>query len=207
MVLDVVATRDISADEEIFIDYGEAWEKAWLAHVKNFKKGCKGNEMSSLAISRLNHDVFNPKNYKWNDQHFTVCERRRSAAHREILLVEKTDRRRSDSRVMLSFGDIDFGHEGFALAVKDTHFRSPCVILEANSQQQTFQVALFMSEFEDTPIPDVRKLLIRDNVPAADVEIVPKPWTSDMHHSDAFRHEIKIPDAIFPKHWMDLIDE
>jgi hypothetical protein len=34
--LDFVALRDIEEDEEILIDYGEAWERAWQEHVRNF---------------------------------------------------------------------------------------------------------------------------------------------------------------------------
>jgi len=33
---DFVALRDIEPDEEILIDYGVAWQKAWEEHVKNF---------------------------------------------------------------------------------------------------------------------------------------------------------------------------
>ena len=34
--LDFVALRDIHVDEEILMDYGSAWELAWLDHVKRF---------------------------------------------------------------------------------------------------------------------------------------------------------------------------
>jgi hypothetical protein len=34
--VDFVATRDIEQDEEIFIDYGDAWQAAWEKHVAEF---------------------------------------------------------------------------------------------------------------------------------------------------------------------------
>jgi hypothetical protein len=34
--IDFVALRDIQEEEEILIDYGEAWERAWQEHVRNF---------------------------------------------------------------------------------------------------------------------------------------------------------------------------
>jgi hypothetical protein len=34
--IDFVALRDIKKNEEILIDYGEAWERAWQEHVRNF---------------------------------------------------------------------------------------------------------------------------------------------------------------------------
>jgi hypothetical protein len=34
--IDFVALRDIKENEEILIDYGEAWDRAWQEHVRNF---------------------------------------------------------------------------------------------------------------------------------------------------------------------------
>jgi hypothetical protein len=34
--IDFVALRDIEEGEEVFIDYGEIWQKAWEEHVRNF---------------------------------------------------------------------------------------------------------------------------------------------------------------------------
>jgi hypothetical protein len=36
LAFDFVALRDIEEDEEILMDYGEAWERAWQEHVHNF---------------------------------------------------------------------------------------------------------------------------------------------------------------------------
>jgi hypothetical protein len=36
LAMTLVATRDIQPDEEIFLDYGEEWESAWQQHVENY---------------------------------------------------------------------------------------------------------------------------------------------------------------------------
>ena len=37
LAMELVAIRDINANEEIFLDYGDEWEKAWQEHVRNWK--------------------------------------------------------------------------------------------------------------------------------------------------------------------------
>ena len=38
LVMDIVAIRDVSEGEEIYLDYGEEWQTAWDAHVASFEK-------------------------------------------------------------------------------------------------------------------------------------------------------------------------
>ena len=40
-MMDFVATRDIQPDEEILIDYGIEWEKAWDEHVTAWRSPCE----------------------------------------------------------------------------------------------------------------------------------------------------------------------
>ena len=37
LAMNVVATRDIQPGEEVFVDYGLAWEQAWENHIQNWK--------------------------------------------------------------------------------------------------------------------------------------------------------------------------
>merc|ERR1719410_1713704 len=57
---DVIATRDIKQDEEIFIDYGSLWEHAWTRHVHNWQESTKTKPSPSYMYpnelnARLNH--------------------------------------------------------------------------------------------------------------------------------------------------------
>ena len=38
LVMDIVATREIQPGEELFLNYGDAWEQAWNDHVRDFEK-------------------------------------------------------------------------------------------------------------------------------------------------------------------------
>lgn len=52
--LEIVALRDIGADDEIFIDYGESWEKAWNQYVASWKAPLNG---SFVPVSVMNRNV------------------------------------------------------------------------------------------------------------------------------------------------------
>ena len=41
LAMQYVARKDISAGAELFLDYGDAWEEAWLEHVVNYQGGPK----------------------------------------------------------------------------------------------------------------------------------------------------------------------
>ena len=43
------------------------------------------------------------------------------------------------------------------------------------------------------------------NVPQWGIQIVNTQYSSDMFLSNAFRHELMVPDNIFPISWMNLI--
>jgi len=58
--MEIVASRDIQEGEEIFIDYGEKWEEAWLKHVQNWQDdknydSDSSSWSSSLTAFELNH--------------------------------------------------------------------------------------------------------------------------------------------------------
>jgi len=58
MSMEIVAKRDIQEGEEIFIDYGETWEEAWLEHVRTWSNNDGDTDqrwVSSLTVFELNH--------------------------------------------------------------------------------------------------------------------------------------------------------
>jgi hypothetical protein len=208
IVIDVVATRDILADEEIFIDYGVEWESAWQNHLASWKSPCIGtNGTSSLMVRRMNDAKFDPGHHKWSDDHFTVCRKKSGEPVEWIHLIQEGDLVPLDTHetIMTSFYDIEFDHKGFAYS-RNKSDRLPCVILDSDAKDETFDVAYFEISLTSR-IPEfhsARVLQIRRGLPANDLEFINRPFRSDMHWKGAFRHAIKIPDEIFPTQWRDL---
>jgi hypothetical protein len=57
---------------------------------------------------------------------------------------------------------------------------------------------------EETPFHEHH---IITDVPWNAIRFYEKPYTSDVFLKHAFRHEMKLPDEIFPKAWMNLGEE
>lgn len=71
--IDFVALRDINEDEEIFIDYGAAWESAWQEHVKHFVP--RKNYIPSFELNELvdiDYRTADDQDYEANDV-FLMC--------------------------------------------------------------------------------------------------------------------------------------
>jgi hypothetical protein len=147
VVLDLVALRDLQADEEILIDYGEEWEDHWDMHVRAWKPPCKTDPESCLKSSKviweMNGAKFNPVFHRWSDDHFTVC----SLVSEDGQYVEEVS--------TLPHGvpsneipnlEVSPNDGGFDLA--QMHFRSavPCQIIGFDELLRTFDVLLFSTE-------------------------------------------------------------
>mmetsp|Transcript_20107 Transcript_20107/g.27934 ORF Transcript_20107/g.27934 Transcript_20107/m.27934 type:complete len:296 (+) Transcript_20107:94-981(+) len=196
MVFDVVATRDIRPDEEVFIDYGEEWENAWKKHVEEFpsKAPCRFQNpcfQSSKSINRMNHDKFNPLYHQWSEQHFTVCRPVHEKESEDNIIVQKNDAT-----------EFAWDHVGFNLTVAGD-IRTPCLITKVHEAEQAFDVVYFLRLESDGMIHHVLRPV--SHLEADSIKFVSKPYKSDLFWEGSFRHEIKIPDEIFPQHWKDLL--
>jgi len=209
MVFDVVATRDISVDEEILIDYGEEWEKAWTNHVKNFASPCQGRNKqmhSSLAVHSMNLDKFNSSFHDWSTDHFTVCQERSELEgniNQWIYLAKKSTNASINGELLVidnSFKGIQWDDEGFSL-IQETG-RIPCKIISSSPEADEFDVVFFRpSTTHLEGIVEAQRLQLYIGFPANAIDFIHKPFRSDMHRPGTFRHPIAIPDNIFPAHW------
>jgi hypothetical protein len=210
IAFDVIATRDINVDEEVFIDYGIEWETAWQDHVRNWKPPCAKGTKSSFEIKQMNNYKFNPDSHTWGEDHMTVCKA--TNVQGELIYLIKVDQeipQDGSQRFSTDFNGITFDHPGFDYAEEGVG-RLPCVVLGIFEEQLMFNIA-YLLNVEQTKelLPHnplgARTIKFRNKVPASEVEIINRPFRSDMHWKGAFRHPIKIPDEIFPEHWKDVI--
>lgn len=87
----------------------------------------------------------------------------------------------------------------------------PCDILSFDDENNTFTTRIYNKEiYEDqNGMLNTGGRVIREvvNTPREAIRFVDKPYKSDQHLDSAFRHEIGIPDDIFPLHWRnDYVD-
>mmetsp|Transcript_41112 Transcript_41112/g.76032 ORF Transcript_41112/g.76032 Transcript_41112/m.76032 type:complete len:95 (+) Transcript_41112:3-287(+) len=52
-------------------------------------------------------------------------------------------------------------------------------------------------------IPSNERVVVND-VPRRAIVFTNRPYTTDMHLTNAFRHEMMVPDDVFPEAWRNL---
>jgi len=193
--LEFVATRDIEPDEEILIDYGEAWEDAWNSHLTDWSlQQSLEKQSSSVSILEMNNNKFDVS-HDWSDVHMTFCSR--LEVYDETLAGNAAE-----------FHGFDNDNELFYL----NNFESsliPCKIQGANREKETFDVVYYYDVNHEVMGKKIgRKLkiysskyLIMKDLPAESLQF------SEKKSAISFRHEILIPDDVFPEFWKDLSND
>jgi len=190
--LEVVATRDIFPGEEIFIDYGINWEKAWDRHVKNWKPPTDSTYVPLADVTKRIRSFDNfPDNLE-----LSCCLGK--------LTQEKYDDEENSDDQSKSMEDTELdGKTGFSCTrdeLLDPTKLSPCEIVEyshgisSDGKSNLPTVRIFYEK---------RRFLVK-NYRRESITITMKKYSSDQHLPGAFRHFIEIDDDIFPEHWKIL---
>ena len=199
LVLDVVASRGIAANEEIYLDYGRAWTKAWDDHVSRWQPP-NGAETYRSADQWFHHQPVENivateeelKNDPLPNNLQQVCF---FDADAKFLRVE-------DGVTYSRWQDDELPHECLR----------PCKILERYSNPEpeneddmwlyTAEMYHFDGEekFKFCALPKGRH--ISKDLTYDGMFILDKPYTHDLFLNTAFRHEIGTPRDLFPTPWM-----
>lgn len=189
LVMEVVATRDIKEGEEIFIDYGEHWQRAWDNYMAEWKLKYDANTEWPLKASDMN--------VIYRDKPFKTKKELKSDPYplgiRTACFVEWEELEDGLPRVTEKGKDIanwvgPTETKGF---VGNKMF--DCRVLERSEQLEN-------GLWNYTISGDMQIL----NVPHSAIMFVDSAYTSDIHQEGAFRHPIGIPNDIFPQAWRDF---
>jgi len=189
LALDYVALRDIKEGEEITIDYGIDWENAWQEHVKNFDPPRRGyipafelNEMVDLRIPT----VFEPIENQFEGV-ITFC--------RDYYFPK----------------DHDFAPYKFdTVEDKDENasWHYTCRVLMRHDDDrytvEVFHRERWLNKFEMYERVHDTSLHILFDVPRDAMFFRDKVYGRDHHQPSSFRHEMRLPDEIFPDVWKNL---
>ena len=213
LMLELVATRDIGHGEEVLLDYGDAWVSAWDDHVTSIRtKEKDGNYVYPHVLDSEESKIRTQEEQEerpYPENAMTAC----------YYLLEQT--LGSDNPVetrAISAGGVQFEEEGQVWSDGGDAYGSGsaylqlCSVLErhdgigkggggAHGGGATYTVRLFSAGQGDGADDDTVVLF---DVPRRGIKFVDSPYRSDQHLRDAFRHEMGIPDDIFPDAWRDL---
>lgn len=182
LLLELVALRDIQPGDEIVMNYGSAWQLAWTQHLQSWQPMVDQSYVYS---------------FEYNDQVNYL------STVQELSTIPYP----SNIRTMCYyqyFPDTEqpVPYQSTPKLSKNLH---PCHVIERNSTNNTYTVRMESQEsplLKQTEIPNNH---IVHNIPRNAILLDDVPNTSDQHLSQAFRHEMHIPDGIFPRDWKDLI--
>lgn len=225
--LEVIATRDIMPGDEIFLDYGLEWEAAWNQHVHSWEESDYMPE-PRLSVTLLNekverglpleHLVANTLHAKegdhMDDYLMTTCMYEVSHSDEHPIYETKHLWANDDDKTLLEnyafVGDDYFFEGGYQEAEVDVYW--PCIVLKQDNDNNdetdsdiTYTVRILPSFFHDEPLwarNEQPRILVK--YPLSSIRYFPRPYHSDQHIQNAFRHYMVLPDAMVPDHWKTL---
>jgi hypothetical protein len=197
LIMELVATREIENGEEIFLDYGPAWEQAWQDYVKNkWRPTPEDKAYVSATQLNLNVRVLKTRTEIEGDEAarsvlanvYTVCY---------IELIDKPVG--TDGKVK-----VDWKYHPALTEEADNAY--PCDVVERtivetpnsltdNSSNNTYKVVLKIDENNFKSV---------EGIPRAAIRFVDQRYTSDQFLPTAFRHTVGIPDHMVPTAWRDI---
>jgi hypothetical protein len=230
IVFDIVATRDIEAGEEIFLNYGQAWQDAWDAHQEQWDEyvspikcdeikpllqctvqyeGDSGShELPSCLKEAPQMNRSDEASYKYNTACFYYPSRPDSSEHANS---QDND---AESPTVLPWSYESSDGKGTTgglfpchILARQTTSSSPVGVLVNDDDSTTLTLFTAMIEAEG-------KSILAKNIPATAIRSVTDKWRAinnerqqymnDESIPEPFRHPIMLPDDVFPSSWMDL---
>lgn len=209
MILELVATRPIKRGEEVLLDYGDDWEKAWNEHASKWKKTIKGSKFakSAMVLNEMHHGA-SAQPFPTEDETPSDYDEEAEAAEIQCHLLydeDKIERRRNaDGTRTKLYPWIEHPTAGEERLKGNIAFRGTnrigCDILERSGD------AASGYKYVVKPYLDSDDVLVK-NVPHEAIRYTDRPYKNPQHEVNGFRHAIAFPDEIFPKAWRDLVED
>ena len=211
---EIVATREIREGEEVFIDYGESWELAWDLHLEQWNN-------DDIDASPGNTEVGWKSAKEWNEELGPIqptgdfSERNGGLLFTGCLYSEEEDADSDDfddeewkhlsaAQIMQIYSTPADGNFAMDESLKYTDDSFwPCVVVE----REESNVDIYTVRIMQSPLNDLAKWDLLDqprvitNYPRASIRHFYKPYQSDLHLPNAFRHHIELRDELTPEHW------
>jgi SET domain len=217
---DYVAIKDIEEGEELFMDYGDAWETAWWEHVQRWNKYNPQSPSEQWSSSYQSAAQFNAQLLRDNEPLLTQEEQVLAPYPSNLLVGCHSELEHQPERLdyyLDTFGinkwEEDW-EEGPAFDWLQSSVALTCTIVnrwksnvtssdaDKNSIVWYYDVELTL-EVEENNTMKYDKVW-RRGVPRRAISFDNAPYTTDLHLKHAFRHEIEIPKVLFPPAWKDL---
>ena len=226
LAFEVVALRDIRPGEEVFIDYGPEWERAWSEHVGQWKPASLPDQWPDqkhwVSAKEANEDMgpvlqeLVSGDLRETVRHpylFTGCQYWETRQDVHPVYARPRDwKSMNDEEILDLYSDpgdrfCDGEHRLYRYHRDASHW--PCTVLKHNAEDDTYVVRIHpapwaSSDPDDLPwdangLPRLLRNFKRDSI-----HYFVQPFSSDQHLKGVFRHDIRIRDEMFPEQWKNL---
>lgn len=202
LIMELVATRDIMAGEEIFINYGSSWEQAWNDFVDSWEPDPEDQSYAATAL--LNQErIWLQLTNETNKYPFVNAVDVLTGCF--VNLYEKVKGPREQMPIYIWKGATDLFDTG--------DYLKRCEIIEIERNPEYSLHELFDRHGSIKPV-EVKYTVILHinyerrakviNVPRKAIMFFDEMYMSDNFKRGSFRHEMHLPDHMVPEAWMDI---
>jgi hypothetical protein len=195
LTMEITALRDISKDEEITINYGADWTKAWDAHVEKIQKKVSSGESKAtlpiLAADMNKELLMNPVRTIEEQKHNPYPE---NVALQVFGMHENDYSNLGETKETATY----VFDEPDLLTDYSANFLVRPLVLERNDSNSTYVYTIQYKDVEGT-------FVTMNGVPHEAFVFLDEPGTSYQFVENPFRHFIQIPDDIFPEKWKNVV--
>ena len=204
LIMELVATRDIAAGEEVLLNYGDEWEKAWNDYTTWWKPYRNSHKyLSAAQLNKRAEWIRTPEELEtdpYPENVFLGC-----FVNLDPGIVKSPSKWKYDSGLYMN------GHEIMPCEVVERKLIDDNGPDDARNRRDSirpvdavYTVKVFPPGEEDeegneTEAPP----FLMSHVKRKAIRFFDEIYTSDQFLKDAFRHEIHLPDSMVPPAWRD----
>lgn len=224
LMLEFIAIRDINEGEEILIDYGNHWQNAWDLHISQWapvdpeKDFNNYTHLTKFSPTNAGKAVYRRAEFYKSDN-----------APIKTMKEQETDPYPTNV-VFKCRVDVDIGIGNYTYAPKTTPFYKrkwvsndnkvdykksrKCNIIDRLDVSSDYDgndnhPFLYTVEMNDVRKNQGKRTIYENQVitavPFRAIDFVNEKYSSDMFLKNAFRHEMGLPDGLWPEAWMNLV--
>jgi len=188
------------------MDYGPEWEAAWEEHVANWRPPAEDSDFASYQSIKEMEEVYDLQLSDIRSESspegnaMSVCWYFNYETNNSNRFQDPDWRKGRDASIISQYGEKG---DSFVLPKNGWGQFWPCsIIAKEDSAGSFYTVRIFQSKSLPRTIWDIRgSPRILTHYPRSSIKYINKPYMSNLHLPNAFRHSIGLRDEIFPEQW------
>ena len=191
LAFEMVTIRDVAAGEEIFLNYGGEWENAWQHHLSSYEPGSS----EYVPAWKLNKDKDGPLKTVFEEFSGSRYPGNVEVRCNKVFVVVDEEKWREKR---------EEGYDAIQELIDDkSEPMLPCEVLSVSQTDNGFHYSVVMFEEDEEDNSQLVNHRV-DGIPRQGINFHDRPYTSDFLQHGVFRHDIRIPDHMFPPAWRNL---